>query len=75
MNRGKQCPARAVIFIDDEKANARCIHFVEYHHDQAIEDEVVYLSHRVRFADGTSVTWQRDGEIIHASSWPAVMHE
>lgn len=69
MNRGKQCPARAVIFIDGEKVKARCCHYVDFHHDQDIAErtyEVVPLPHSVRFADGQRVTWERDGQIIWA---------
>lgn len=68
MNRGKQCAAVAVIFINGEKAKPRCMHYVQYHHDQAIAErdlEVVPLPHYVRFADGTRVTWDRDGEIVY----------
>ncbi|WP_193596056.1 hypothetical protein [Microbacterium sp. YJN-G] len=65
MNLGKQCASRAVIFIDGEKAKVRCQHYVDYHHDQAIEDELVPLPHSVRFADGVRVTWERDGQIVY----------
>lgn len=69
MSRGKQCSARAVIFIHGEKMRARCDHYVDYHHDQEIANrtfEIVPLPHSKRFADGRRVTWERDGEIIWA---------
>lgn len=69
MSRGKQCPARAVIFIDGDKAKVRCDRYADYHHDQEIANRdfrVVPLPHYVRFADGQSVTWERDGEIVWA---------
>lgn len=69
MTRAKQCPARAVIFIDGEKAKVRCTHEVEYHHDLKVAertDEIVPLPHRIRFADGKVVTWDRDGAIVWA---------
>lgn len=69
MNRGKQCPATAVVFIDGEKVKPRRMHYVDYHHDQEIAErdhEVVPLPYSVRFADGVRVTWERDGEIVWA---------
>ncbi len=69
MNRGRQCSATAVVFIDGEKARSRCMHYVDYHHDQEIAErdyEIVSLPHRIRFADGKVVTWERDGEIVWA---------